>query len=44
VLTRGSFGATSARLVGNTVPNPAPEPFIWPLDHAGMVTTLSIGP
>jgi endonuclease/exonuclease/phosphatase family metal-dependent hydrolase len=43
VLTRGSFHAKSARLVGNTVPEPAPEPFIWPSDHAGMVATLATG-
>jgi endonuclease/exonuclease/phosphatase family metal-dependent hydrolase len=44
VLTRGSLRAKSAHLVGNTVPEPAPEPFIWPSDHAGLVTTLATGP
>jgi hypothetical protein len=44
VFTRGSFHVKSAHLVGNTVPEPAPEPFIWPSDHAGLVTTLAVGP
>lgn len=42
-LTRGNFPVLDAHLVGNTVadlPNPKPEPFIWPSDHAGLVTTL----
>ncbi|HWX96080.1 MAG TPA: endonuclease/exonuclease/phosphatase family protein [Solirubrobacteraceae bacterium] len=43
IFTRGSFRVKNARLVGNTVPNPAPEPFIWPSDHAGMVATLAVG-
>jgi hypothetical protein len=44
VFTRGSFKVKNVHLVGNTVPNPAPEPFIWPSDHAGMVATLATGP
>jgi Endonuclease/Exonuclease/phosphatase family len=44
VFTRGDLSATGGLLVGNTVPNPAPEPFIWPSDHAGMLATLAIGP
>jgi endonuclease/exonuclease/phosphatase family metal-dependent hydrolase len=44
VLTRGKFSVLDEHLVGNTVPNPPPEPFIWPSDHAGMVATLAIGP
>ena len=40
MLTRGNFPVLDAHLVGNTVPKPAPEPFIWPSDHAGLVTTL----
>jgi hypothetical protein len=43
VFTRGSFKAKGDHLVGNTVPNPEPKPFIWPSDHAGMVATLGIG-
>jgi hypothetical protein len=43
VFTRGSLKAKGDHLVGNTVPNPAPEPFIWPSDHAGMVATLATG-
>ena len=43
VFTRGSFGVLDEHLVGNTVPSPAPEPFIWPSDHAGIVATLAIG-
>ena len=43
VFTRGSLKAKGDHLVGNTVPNPAPKPFIWPSDHAGMVATLATG-
>jgi endonuclease/exonuclease/phosphatase family metal-dependent hydrolase len=43
VFTRGDFAVLDTHLVGNTVPKPAPEPFIWPSDHAGMVATLAIG-
>jgi hypothetical protein len=43
VFTRGAFTVLDEHLVGNTVPNPAPEPFIWPSDHAGMVATLAVG-
>jgi hypothetical protein len=43
VFTRGSFKAKGDHLVGNTVPNPEPKPFIWPSDHAGMVATLATG-
>jgi hypothetical protein len=43
VFTRGAFSVLDEHLVGNTVPNPAPEPFIWPSDHAGMVATLAVG-
>jgi hypothetical protein len=43
IFTRGSFRVKNEHLVGNTVPNPAPEPFIWPSDHAGMVATLATG-
>jgi hypothetical protein len=43
VFTRGPFAVLDTHLVGNTVPNPAPQPFIWPSDHAGMVATLAIG-
>jgi Endonuclease/Exonuclease/phosphatase family len=43
VFIRGSLKAKSGKLVGNTVPNPAPNPFIWPSDHAGMVATLAFG-
>jgi endonuclease/exonuclease/phosphatase family metal-dependent hydrolase len=43
VFIRGSLKAKSGKLVGNTVPNPAPNPFIWPSDHAGMVATLATG-
>jgi hypothetical protein len=42
VLTRGRFSVQDTHLVGDTVPSPAPEPFIWPSDHAGMVATLAI--
>jgi len=44
VLSRGDFTVLDEHLVGNAVPKPAPEPFIWPSDHAGMVATLQIGP
>lgn len=44
VLTRGNFSVLDERLVGNTVPNPEPKPFIWPSDHAGVVATLGIEP
>jgi endonuclease/exonuclease/phosphatase family metal-dependent hydrolase len=44
IFTRGDFTPLDEHLVGNTVPNPAPVPFIWPSDHAGMVATLQIGP
>jgi hypothetical protein len=43
VFTRGPITALDEHLVGNTVPNPAPKPFIWPSDHAGMVATLTVG-
>ena len=43
VFTRGSLKAKGDHLVGNTVPNPAPKPLIWPSDHAGMVATLATG-
>lgn len=43
VFTRGNFSVLGEHLVGNTVPNPEPKPFIWPSDHAGMVATLGIG-
>jgi hypothetical protein len=42
VFTRGPFKVLDTHLVGNTVPTPAPEPFIWPSDHAGIVATLAI--
>jgi Endonuclease/Exonuclease/phosphatase family len=42
VFTRGSFSVLNEHLVGNTAPNPVPEPFIWPSDHAGMVATLAL--
>lgn len=42
VFTRGPFAVLDTHLVGNTVPSPAPEPFIWPSDHAGIVATLAI--
>jgi endonuclease/exonuclease/phosphatase family metal-dependent hydrolase len=44
VLTRGDFSVIDEHLVGDTAPSPAPESFIWPSDHAGMVATLAIGP
>jgi len=44
VFTRGDLSVLNEHLVGNSVPNPPPEPFIWPSDHAGMVATLAIGP
>jgi hypothetical protein len=43
VFTRGSFRIKSEHLVGNTAPEPPPEAFIWPSDHAGMVATLATG-
>jgi hypothetical protein len=43
VFTRGEISVIDEHLVGNTVPNPAPEPFIWPSDHAGIVATLGLG-
>jgi hypothetical protein len=43
IFTRGSFRVKNEHLVGNTAPTPAPEPFIWPSDHAGMVATLAVG-
>jgi endonuclease/exonuclease/phosphatase family metal-dependent hydrolase len=43
IFSRGDFSVLDTHLVGNTVPNPAPEPFIWPSDHAGVVATLEIG-
>jgi hypothetical protein len=43
ILMRGGFRVKDEHLVGNTAPNPAPEPFIWPSDHAGMVATLTVG-
>jgi hypothetical protein len=43
VFTRGSFHIKSEHLVGSTAPNPLPEPFIWPSDHAGVVATLATG-
>jgi endonuclease/exonuclease/phosphatase family metal-dependent hydrolase len=43
VFTRGSFRIKSEHLVGNTAPNPLPEPFIWPSDHAGVLATLATG-
>ncbi|MCW3069123.1 MAG: Endonuclease/exonuclease/phosphatase [Solirubrobacterales bacterium] len=42
VFSRGRFTVLDERLVGNTAPNPAPEQFIWPSDHAGMVATLAL--
>ena len=44
VFTRGGFSVLEEHLVGGTVPKPAPKPFIWPSDHAGMVATLGIAP
>jgi hypothetical protein len=44
VFTRGGLSVLNEHLVGNTVPNPPPVPFIWPSDHAGMVATLAIAP
>jgi endonuclease/exonuclease/phosphatase family metal-dependent hydrolase len=43
VFTRGSFHVKGEHLVGNEVPTPEPNPFIWPSDHAGMVATLATG-
>ncbi|MEA2201360.1 MAG: hypothetical protein QOI89_1956 [Solirubrobacteraceae bacterium] len=42
VFSRGSVSVLDEHLVGDTAPSPAPEPFIWPSDHAGMVATLAI--
>ena len=44
VFTRGDLSILNEHLAGNKVPSPAPEPFIWPSDHAGVVATLGIGP
>lgn len=41
VFTHGDFSVLDEHLVGNTAPNPAPESFIWPSDHAGMLATLA---
>jgi hypothetical protein len=43
VLTQGNLPVVDEHLVGNTVPSPPPEPFIWPSDHAGVVATLGFG-
>jgi hypothetical protein len=43
VFTRGALKTKNEHLVGNTAPNPVPEPFLWPSDHAGMVGTLATG-
>ncbi len=43
VFTRGKLEVLDEHLVGDTAPNPVPEPFIWPSDHAGVVATLAIG-
>ncbi len=43
VFTKGEFSVVNEHLVGNTVPAPAPMPFIWPSDHAGLVATLGVG-
>jgi endonuclease/exonuclease/phosphatase family metal-dependent hydrolase len=43
IFTRGDFAVLDTHLVGGTVSEPAPEPFIWPSDHAGMVAALGIG-
>jgi hypothetical protein len=42
--SRGGFKVKAARLVGNAVPNPPPEPFIWPSEHAGMFVMVGTGP
>jgi hypothetical protein len=42
VFTRGSFSVLDEHLVGNTPQSQAPEPFIWPSDHAGIVATLAL--
>jgi endonuclease/exonuclease/phosphatase family metal-dependent hydrolase len=42
VFSRGALAVLEEHLVGNTAPSPAPEPFIWPSDHAGMVATLAV--
>jgi hypothetical protein len=44
IFTRGPFSVVDEHLVGDVAPNPVPESFIWPSDHAGMVATLAIGP
>ena len=43
VFTRGALKIKGEHLVGDTAPNPVPEPFLWPSDHAGMVATLATG-
>jgi hypothetical protein len=43
VFTHGKFSVLDTHLVGNLAPNPAPESFIWPSDHAGIVARLAIG-
>jgi hypothetical protein len=43
VFTRGDFTVRDEHLVGDKVPSPAPNPFIWPSDHAGVVATVGIG-
>jgi endonuclease/exonuclease/phosphatase family metal-dependent hydrolase len=43
ILIRGSLTVKNEHLVGNTAPNPAPESFIWPSDHAGMVAMIATG-
>jgi hypothetical protein len=43
VLTRGALKIKGEHLVGDTAPNPVPEPFLWPSDHAGMVATVATG-
>jgi hypothetical protein len=43
VFTRGDFSVLGEHLVGNEAPNPAPESFIWPSDHAGLVARLALG-
>jgi endonuclease/exonuclease/phosphatase family metal-dependent hydrolase len=42
VFTRGTSAVLNEHLVGNTAPNPVPESFIWPSDHAGMVATIAL--
>jgi len=41
-LRRGA-DVTNEHQVGDTAPNPAPESFIWPSDHAGMVAMIATG-